>query len=203
VRTLPTGIVVYETADWGARPAAHGAFPATTPRDLVVHNTASANRAAIADHQAAVQAAFRLARAIQADHMDTNGWSDTGNNFLVTVEGIVLEGRHGSLDAAFAGHCIRSAHSFDDTVAPTADDNDSFGTEHEGTFTTVAVPQACWDASVKLHAFLAFKCDLDSAGIIGHRDTGCNTACPGNAFETALPAFRQQVHAAKVRLMHH
>ncbi|MDB5042157.1 MAG: N-acetylmuramoyl-L-alanine amidase [Candidatus Eremiobacteraeota bacterium] len=197
-KTLPGGLVVYTTADWGARPAAH-AFAATTPRDIVLHHMDWPNREPIADHAKSLAAAFDVARRCQADHIDANHWSDTGQHFTVTIDGIVLEGRHGSLDALIAGHCIRGAHAADESTG--ADDNDSFGTEHEGTYTSAPVPAAQWNASVKLQAAIAFLCRLDTASIKGHRDTGCSTACPGNAFEASLVRFRSDVHQAKVALM--
>lgn len=197
MKTLPGGLVVYSCADWGARPPKHS-FASTTPKDMVVHHMDWPNRAPIADHSAAVVAAFSVAQRCQNDHMDNNDWSDTGQHFTVTIDGIVLEGRHGSLDALLAGHCIRGAHAADADTG--ADDNDSWGVEHEGTYTSAHMPKAQWDASVKLFAAMAHFCKLDSATIKGHRDTGCSTACPGDWLESQLPEFRKEVHNQKLRI---
>lgn len=199
-KTLPGGLVVYTTADWGARPAAHG-FAATTPSAIVLHHMDTQNRAPIADHNAAVQRAFALARQIQALHMGSNGWSDSGQHFSISIDGIVMEGRHGSLDALLAGHCIRGAHAADDTLSPPVDFNDSWGTEHEGNYTTTTPPAALWNASVKLQGAIAYLCKLDTATIIGHRDTGIPDECNGERFHAMLPRFRSEAHQVKVALV--
>ena len=197
--TLPGGLVVYACSEWGARPPRH-AFPATTPADMVVHHMNYPNRPPIADHAQAVQAAFHLARTCQNHHMDDpdTGWADTGQHFTISIDGIVCEGRHGSLAALLAGHCIHGAHAADATTG--ADDNRSWGTEHEGTYITAHMPPAQWNASVQLHAAMAFLCKLDSALIKGHRDTGCITECPGDWLHSMLPKLRNDVHDAVVKL---
>jgi hypothetical protein len=195
MKTLPGGISVYECGDWGARPPLH-AFSATTPTNMVLHHMDYPNRAPISDHNVAVRAAFQLARRCQDDHMDNRGWSDTGQHFTVSIDGVICEGRHGSLDALLAGRCIRGAHA----AEPGVDDNDSWGTEHEGTYTTAHTPLPQWDASVRLHAAVAFLCKLGSALIIGHRDTGCHTDCPGDWFEAQIPTFRSNVRDQLVKL---
>lgn len=199
MQKLRSGIYVYSTSDWGARPPEYSPFPETTPTDMVVHHMDWPNRPLIADPHLALEEAFSVARRCQADHMDANGWADTGQHFTVTRDGIVLEGRHGSLAALLAGHCIHGAHAADADTG--ADDNNSWGVEHEGTYTTETMPQAQWDASVKLFAALAYSCNLDTATIKGHRDTGCSTACPGDWLEGQLDRFRVQAHQVKVGLL--
>ena len=197
--TLPGGVVVFTCAEWGARPPTHD-FAATTPNNMVLHHMAYPNRAPIADHQLAVSKAFAIARQCQNDHMDTNGWADSGQHFTVSIDGVICEGRHGSLAALRARHCIRGAHAAQTKPFP-VDDNNSWGTEHEGTYSDFEMPIPQWNASVRLHAAIAFLCSLDSDLVIGHRDTGCETDCPGNWFEAQIPTFRVDVHAAKSQLM--
>ena len=43
--------------------------------------------------------------------MDGFGWADSGQNFLNTTGGFLLEGRQGTLDAIKQGLCVRSAHA--------------------------------------------------------------------------------------------
>jgi hypothetical protein len=201
VATLPGGLVVYTCAAWGARPPRHD-FASTTPTAMVLHHMDYPNRDPIADHALAVKAAFEVARTCQNDHMDDpkKQWADTGQHFTVSIDGIVCEGRHGSVAALLAdqAHCIRGSHAADPDVG--VDYNNSWGTEHEGTYDTAHMPTAQWNASVQLHAAIALLCKLDSATILGHRDTGINTDCPGNWFEAQIPRFRQDVHNAVVRL---
>ena len=197
--TLPGGLVVYGTSDWKARPP-RASFAVTTPADMVVHHMNYPNREPIADRELAIAAAFELARTCQNHHMDDpeTGWSDTGQHFTVSIDGVVCEGRHGSVGALLAHHCIRGAHAADASAG--VNDNRSWGTEHEGTYITAHMPPAQWSASVQLHAAIALLCDLDSAKIVGHRDTGCNTECPGDWLHSMLPKLRTDVHTAVVKL---
>jgi hypothetical protein len=197
-QTLPGGLVVYTCGDWGARPPLH-TFGPTQPSDLVLHHMDYPNRAPLADHSAAVQKAFQIGRICQNDHMDRNGWADTGQHFTVSIDGVCLEGRHGSLAALLAGQCIRGAHAADADTG--ADDNDSWGTEHEGTYSTAPMPMAQWNASVQLQAAIAFLCKLDATLLKGHRDTGCNTLCCGDWLQAQLDRFRSDTHTAKAKLL--
>ena len=189
---------IYTTKEWGARSPVH-AFDLTKPLVSVVHHMDWPNRELITDPDAALQKAFAVARQCQADHMDVNGWADTGQNFSITREGIILEGRHGSLDALMSGQSVRAAHAADPSTG--ADANDSPGTEHEGTYSTEAMPLVQWEAAVWLQAFITFHDKLDTGTIEGHRDTGCQTACPGDWFHSQLPRLRAAAHTLKLQMM--
>ena len=62
------------------------------PSYIAIHHTATSNGTATTQ-----SAAFSLARSIQNYHMDSNGWSDTGQQFTVSRGGYAMEGRHQSL----------------------------------------------------------------------------------------------------------
>lgn len=189
---------IYSTTEWGARPA-KSVFDVVTPVNMVIHHMDWPNRAPISDPKAALAKAFSVAKSCQNAHMDGNKWSDTGQNFTVTIDGIILEGRHGSLANAQKGKNIQSAHAADPDTH--VNDNMSYGTEHEGTFMTTPMNQNQWEATVKLHAWLSQQSGLDTSKIIGHRDTGCGTDCPGNWLEAQLDRLRGAVHAYKMGLM--
>ncbi|WIX78538.1 hypothetical protein QRX50_45540 [Amycolatopsis carbonis] len=74
---------VYSCAEWGARPPAD---PLTTldhrADRALVHHIACPNST---DYSPAH--AFQVARDDQADHIDNNGWSDTGQHFTVSRSG--------------------------------------------------------------------------------------------------------------------
>ncbi len=189
---------IYSCAEWQARPVDQ-VFAVTDPTDMVLHHMDWPNRPLITATAEAVSRAFQVARQCQADHMDNNGWSDTGQNFTITREGIVLEGRHGSLAALLTGHSVRAAHAADPDTG--ADDNNSPGTEHEGTYVTDEMPAAQWNASVQFHAWMSHQLNMDTAMIKGHRQTGCQTDCPGDWFESQIPRFRLEAHQAKLKLV--
>lgn len=151
-----------------------------TPTDvthLIVHHSAGTNSAT--DWAAIV-------RAIWDFHVNGNGWSDIGYNYLVDPDGVVYEGR---------GNNILGAH-FCGTNGGT------MGVCVMGNFTDIP-PTA--EALTALERLLAWKsCDIDAdplgesyhassnrtlPHISGHRN-GCATACPGDAFYPLLPFVR-------------
>lgn len=182
---------VYGCAEWGAAPPDHQ-FDETDPDATVIHHMDWPNRPLISDPEQALQHAFQAARNCQRDHMQGNGWSDTGQNFTVTREGIVLEGRHGSLAAARRGKSVQAAHAPGGNYNP--------GIEVEGTYTSELPPAPQWTALVDLCAHLAFWAERDSTAIKGHRDY-IATQCPGDAFYAKLPQLRADVHQRKLQLI--
>lgn len=196
--TLLTRYHIYSCAEWGARDPGQ-TFPSTRAEDSIVHHMDWPNRPLIEDSGEAVQRAFEVARSCQADHMDNNGWADTGQDFTVTRDGIILEGRHGALDALMAGHCERGAHCADPDVG--VYDNNSWGVEHEGNYTSEQMPIQQEQAAIWLQALICLKTRLDTSTIKGHKDTGCETACPGDWLHAQLPRWREQTHTLKLQMM--
>lgn len=189
---MPFTAKVITTDKWGARPPVPGTFPfpMTSPDYIVIHNTGTPNSSK-ALSQNTLDGAEQLARDIQRWHMDDNGWSDSGHNFLNTVGGFILEGRHGSLNAVEQGLCIRSAHAAQD-AGKLAGGNQSPGIENEGNFMTVQMEQKQWDSLVELCASLCDSCKISPENIKGHRDFS-DTDCPGDWLYNQLPQLRQDV----------
>lgn len=184
---------IYSCSEWGAVPADH-AFSMTRPTAAILHHMATPNRPLESSPALAKQRAFQLARDCQQAHMGSNGWADTGQNFTVSRDGVVLEGRHGSLIAAQHGFTVRGAHAADGSI----DYNQDLGIENEGTYSTAPMPKEQWNALVALLGWLTFVCGVETATIIGHRDTGIATACPGNWLESQLPELRHQARLLKL-----
>jgi len=148
---------------------------------LIVHHSDTPNAA---DDWPAV------VRAIWNFHVNGNGWSDIGYNYLVDPRGVVYEGR---------GNDVLGAHFC-------GQNTNTLGVCVLGDFTAVA---PSLQARLVLAELLAWKtCDigadaLDSAfhapsglnlpHISGHRD-GCATSCPGDQFYPLLPDLRQYVN---------
>lgn len=185
---------IFSTSEWGAKPA-RAVFQEGNAEGIILHNTETANRAALSG-DAEVHVAFAFAKSIQNVHMDTNGWSDTGQHFTVTRGGVILEGRHGSIDGAHRGMVVQGAHA--GRNAP--DQNRHwFGIEIEGdnraSFQVTKVQQ---DAVIELCAWLAFWGNFDSMKIEGHKHFS-DTDCPGHISDK-IPGWRQLVHDFKVRI---
>lgn len=161
-------------AQWGARPARGIIKGRPQPDKTIFHHTAGLGG----------KDKKQYAREIQAYHMDHNGWIDTGNNFTVCTDGTILEGRHGSVDAVDVGRMVDSAHCVGQNGNP--------GVEHEEIKGPLTGPQ--FDATVKLHAWIADRCHLELGDLFRpHREFNA-TACPGDIASQA-PRLRAAVAA--------
>ena len=187
---MPFTASVITAEQWGARSPRNAPFPRTTPRYVVIHHTATPNPPAEFS-KSSLDGSKSFARRIQGWHMDDNGWSDSGHNFLNTTAGILVEGRHGSLSAVKQGQCVQSAHAAQDQ-GRLAGGNQSPGIENEGTFTSHPMSKTQWDSLVVLCASLCSSCSIPPANIRGHRDFSI-TDCPGDWLYGQLGQLRKEV----------
>jgi hypothetical protein len=171
-------------ATWGARdPSSPLTLLSTNPDKILIHHTATANST---DYSQAH--AYSLARTIQNYHMDTNGWSDTGQHFTVSRGGYAMEGRHYSLSKLNAGSgMVVGAH------CPGQNDK-AIGIENEGTYTSTTPTTALYSKLVDLCAYICDQYNISATQIYGHRDF-YSTACPGDQFYAMLPQLRTDVAA--------
>lgn len=187
--------LIRSRAQWGARAPKE---PPSTTGDLkvaIVHHSVTANAYASGDVPA-------LLRAIQAYHMDVNGWNDIAYNFAVDRFGQTWEARGGGIDRAVLG-----GHSRGFNTSTT-------GVVVLGDFTSATPPTVAVNAVANL---IAWKFAVHSvvpsstvryttlgsskfpAGsvvtlprIVGHRDVQA-TSCPGAQLHARLPTIRSQV----------
>lgn len=187
---MPFSAKVISAAVWGASSPLNAPFERTIPKYVVIHHTFQPRNAS----QGTLDGAKKAARQIQAFHMGPQrGWSDSGHNFLNTKGGFLLEGRHGSLEAAIRGFCVQSAHARQDP-GKLAGGNNSPGIENEGDFDQEQMEQDQWDSLVDLCASLCSSCDIDPSNIRGHRDFSI-TQCPGNWLYDRLEQLRSEVRS--------
>ncbi|GAA1756280.1 MULTISPECIES: peptidoglycan recognition family protein [Streptomonospora] len=175
---------VYTRGDWNARKPKNWAVVRSSPPDrIVVHHTATANSS-----NRSKSHAFALSRSIQNFHMDTNGWSDTGQQLTISRGGHVMEGRNRSLKAIAADNHVVGAH--------TANHNKhTIGIENEGNYVSATPPRDLMRALTDTCAWLCLSYGLDPAtAIVGHRDYNA-TACPGDRLYAMLPQLRSDVRA--------
>lgn len=128
----------------------------------------------------------QYARDTQNYHMNHNGWNDSGHSFLVCVDGTILEGRHGSIDAARAGKQMY-------VQAHCPGQNHNPGVEHEERNGPMTSKQ--FDASVALHAWLAQQFDIALDHLYRPHQQFYATACPGDLM-AQIPALRAAVKTA-------
>ncbi|MEI7034354.1 peptidoglycan recognition protein [Streptomyces pratensis] len=179
---------------------------------LFVHHTGNPN-----DYDCAQVP--ELIRAVQADHIEKDGWDDIGYNFLVDRCGTLYEGRAGGVARPVLGAHTKGFNA--DTVGVAAIGNFAAGAE---------VPKPMMDTLVRLAAW-KLRPGADPMGTVdlvstndesrfdrgqvarlnvisGHRD-GFETRCPGDALYGLLPQLRERTarlraslpgHAATARL---
>jgi hypothetical protein len=183
---------IYTTADWAAHPVST-VFAQEPAEGIIIHNMENANRTP-ATGPAEENAAFAMCVKNQINHMQGNGWADTGQQFTISRGGLILEGRHGSLNAAKNGKVVHGAH------AGVAQANSTwFGIEMEGNYVPAfTVPNEQWAALIELCAWLAKWSGIDSSAIEGHMHFH-STDCPGKIMEH-LGALRASVHDRKVAI---
>ncbi|MBW4573908.1 MAG: N-acetylmuramoyl-L-alanine amidase [Aphanothece sp. CMT-3BRIN-NPC111] len=181
---MPFTARVISTDEWGARPPKVWSEE-TTPKFVIIHHTDTPNPPNDIS-KGTEEGGKRLARNIQAGHMDSFGWWDSGHNFLNTTGGILLEGRHGSLAKIKRGRCVQSSH------AGTIEANKSPGIENEGRFMTYNMGERQWNSLVELCVSICDSCNISPDNIKGHRDFS-PTECPGQWLYSQLPRLRQEV----------
>lgn len=188
-------IQVIDCAQWGARPVKTAGLMVRPAKGILIHHTAGPNARTLWPAAWERARCFRLARGIQASHIDNNGWRDSGQHFTVTRSGLILEGRLHSFQAAQKGLVLQGAHSGDEEI------NETFwGIENEGTYTAAEMPLAQWQALTNLCAHLCWWAQIQSSELHGHRDVHA-TQCPGDALYLRLPILRVAVHGRKTTLM--
>ncbi|MDN5859967.1 MAG: N-acetylmuramoyl-L-alanine amidase [Pseudonocardia sp.] len=169
---------------WGARPPSSPVrIWDQRPVKILVHHTATENVVDLS-----TEAGIALARAIQTFHMDHRGWLDTGQHFTISRGGLVLEGRHRSLEVLRAGHQqVEGAHCTGQNVV-------AVGIENEGTYLDVLPPRPLWDRLRETCAVICCQYDIAPTQLYGHRDFK-DTACPGDRLYGELPRLRSEVAA--------
>lgn len=178
---------IIQRSAWGAAPPTSNFEIVDRPKYIVIHHTDGApSSGGLANAKAMV-------KGIQSFHMRPEtekgrGWSDIGYNFVNTTDGILLEGRFGSLAQAMRGNSVRGAH------ANTTEGNRSPGVSNEGNFMEIAMNSAQWDSLVDMCAALCQSCDIDPANIRGHRDFVANN-CPGDWLYDRLDQLKRDVAA--------
>ncbi len=184
--------------EWGARIIQNGELPTRAAQGIVIHHTASPNRTPL-EGEAERAVACKLARTIQEHHRTARpgkpAWRDSGHHFLVSRGGLILEGRCGSADWAETGRVLQGAHCGNGIA-----NQNRFGIEIEGTYTSEGPPAVQWDAVVELAAYLSLWGAFQSADILGHRTLRA-TLCPGDLLFSELPRLKAAVKTRKLVLL--
>lgn len=196
----------YTSKGWAYGNAGCSGGPSTASGGVkyaVVHHTTNSNNYAASDVPA-------MLASIYTYHTGTNGWCDTGYNFIVDRFGRTWEGRSGGITKAIVGGHAQGFNT------------GSVGVSFLGQYEPGASPTAAQPSDAALAAaakVIGWKLSLNSidptgtisvtsggsnkypAGtvvklnrVIGHRDVG-QTACPGASVYAKLPSVRTAAKA--------
>lgn len=180
--------VIVRTDQWGARPPKRPVELIGRPDACIFHHTAGHHPELERPRDESRAELYRYAREIQAAHMAPGGLGsptgaiDSGHNFLIGRNGIILVGRHQSLPQIRRGLMVHSAHCPGQNRNP--------GIEHEHAGAEQMTPEQ-YAASVHLHAWIIDRCRMRNEPIWPHR-AFIATACPGT-LERELPRLRADV----------
>ncbi|MFC1888434.1 N-acetylmuramoyl-L-alanine amidase [Thermodesulfobacteriota bacterium] len=187
-QSYPKPIVV-SRAEWGARAPAGSVSYCSPTTHLCVHHTANAG----AYNAQTLEECKSNVRAVQAYHMDVNGWIDIGYNYTICKHGHIFEARYG-------GDNVRGAH--DGYNCP------SMGISAMGYFHPPYNNQPTTELLDTIMELFAWKVDQNGLDphdvgyysswggnintIYGHKDVSA-TACPGDSLYPLLGSIRDGV----------
>jgi hypothetical protein len=166
---------------WGARKPKQGIVTVGAAARFICHHTAGHVRQLGNPNVTTKAEAMQYARDIQAFHMDTNGWNDSGHNFLVCRNGYVLQGRWLTVSAIQARHMVSSAH------CPGQNDQIGIEFEHLG---GEPMTDRQRQAGAELMAWVSQKYDIRKVLPMEPHRKYYATACPANLV-SEIPKLRQ------------
>lgn len=166
---------------WDARPPKQGIQTVNRAQRFICHHTAGHVQQLADPSITTEEEAKSYARAIQRYHMDSNGWNDSGHNFLVCRAGYILQGRWLTVSAIQARHMVRSAH------CPGQNDQIGIEFEHLGV-EQMTVKQR--DAGAELMAWVSLKYGSKSIMPMDPHGKYIATSCPANLV-SEIPDLRR------------
>lgn len=181
---------IHGAGEWGS--SASKNTQSFNPTGLILHHTVTENRKPAREQCAELVRTWELMRSMQRYHVQTLGWVDIGYNFVVSIGGVIVEARRGSLRAAQRGKLTRGAHAGTRKL-----NEQNWGVAVEGNTDEYEMSPEQLDSLCELCAHLCFWGDVDTAVIKGHRDIR-NTICPGKFLYSTLNIIRKRAHDMKV-----
>lgn len=178
---------ILKTHQWGAKPAKQPPVFTSRPKRILFHHTAGHHPEIANPKNESRAEAIRYAQDIQRFHMAPlprgRNWNDSGHNFLVCRNGLILVGRHMSYPAIKAGRMIVSAHCPGQNTQP--------GIEHEH-LGSEAMTKEQFAASAQLCAWIITRCRMRDGSVIEPHRKYFATSCPAELLRE-LPALRRAV----------
>jgi len=173
-KRFPLEIEIITCPKWGARRPKQGINTVGASVRTIFHHTAGHHPELGNPKEQSRAESMAYARQIQNYHMDVNGWVDSGHNFLVCRNGLILQGRWLTVSAIQAKHMVNSAHC--------PGQNGQIGIEHEHYATEEMTPDQR-EASALLQAWVAWHYDRKDVLPSQPHSQYFPTACPANLKE--------------------
>ncbi len=174
-------IKIIGAADWGALKPKQAIVVVPASRRIIFHHTAGHHPEIQNPSMQSRAESEKYARAIQAQHM-SQGWIDSGHNFLVTRNGLILQGRWLTVSAIRAGHMVQSAHC--------PGQNEQVGIEHEH-LGSENMTSRQWEASARLQAWIADRYGKTRVLPVDPHSKYFPTACPAN-LKAEIPRIKRR-----------
>ena len=165
--------------EWGAKPPERDPDWCDKAERIIFHHTAGHHREISVPTTESKEEAILYARDIQRYHM-SQGWIDSGHNFLVCRNGLVLQGRWRTVHTISRGKMVISAHC--------PGQNDQIGIEHEHAGTE-PMTTAQRLGSAMLQAWIAWKYRSRVALPVDPHGKYIATSCPAN-LKRDIPTIR-------------
>ena len=179
---MPLTIDIITCPQWNARPPRNEPVLVGKSTRSIIHHTAGHHPEIENPKDESREEAIAYARAIQNFHMDGNGWSDSGHNFLVCRNGLILQGRWMTVTAIQHKRMVVSAHC--------PGQNDQVGVEHEH-LGDEAMTAAQRESSARLQAWIAYMYGRQTVLSLAPHSRYFPTSCPANLL-TEIPAIRER-----------
>jgi hypothetical protein len=155
---------------WGALKPKSGLELVPASKRIIFHHTAGHHQEISNPRSESRAEAILYAKAIQKFHI-AQGWNDSGHNFLVCRNGLILQGRWLTVSAIEAHHMVVSAHC--------PGQNDQIGIEHEHLGNEKMTAEQ-HEASARLMAWIADQYGRKTVLPVFPHSKFFNTACPAN-----------------------
>jgi hypothetical protein len=172
------GLDIVTCPQWGARKPRHPLTIIPASPGIIFHHTAGHHREIERPADESLEESMRYARDVQNFHMDVRGWEDSGHNFLVCRNGVVLQGRTLTVAAIEAGQMVHSAHC--------PDFNTWIGIEHEHAGSE-KMTDAQFEASAVLQAWIAHQYGRRLVLRVDPHRAHWSTSCPANLAAMIAP----------------
>lgn len=168
---------IYTCPEWGAVAPTRDIVPCGRPNKILIHHTAGHHRELEPPGDESLEEAFRYARDIQRFHMSpsltdpSKPWIDSGHNFLVCRNGMILQGRWHTVSMIQHRGMVVSAHC--------PGQNDQVGIEHEHKGSE-PMTEAQRESSAWLIAWVSERGSRHLPLPLAPHSRYFNTTCPAN-----------------------